>query len=244
MNRRTVRLAVSIALFIGLVVVTLARDNGGDGPGEPPPALASEVAAIVEGSTTASQTSSSRTPRDQVDQDSTVASATTPKAGDETTPTGTPPTTPLIRGVVPPDDAVTATVQWVSDGDTLTLDIAPGGDGSRGQTRSRLLRIDTPEIARDGAVSECGADAATQRLTELAPPGATVVVDWDIEPLDQYGRDLVHVWTLDGVWINGQLVAEGHAAVVTFRPNVGYDAEVRALQQAARTIGAGSWGAC
>lgn len=42
-------------------------------------------------------------------------------------------------------------------------------------------------------------------------PGSEVRVVWDAEPTDRYGRDLVHLWTTDGTWVNGILLAEGHA---------------------------------
>lgn len=142
----------------------------------------------------------------------------------------------------PPADAGRAVVLAVSDGDTVHLEIRSGPDGRTGvDVRARLLRIDAPELARDGQPEECGAAAARDRLAQLLPPGSEVAVAWDVEPTDQYGRDLVHLWSDDGTWVNGALVAEGRAREVLFRPNDGYDAEVRAMEAAARRAGRGMW---
>lgn len=139
----------------------------------------------------------------------------------------------------PPPDAVTAAVDSVHDGDTLTL-LHP----TLGRIRTRLLRIDTPEVARNGQPAECGADAARRSLVGLAPPDARVLVAHDVEPTDQYDRQLMHLWAADGTWINGQLVADGWARVVTFRPNEAHTAALVGLERAAQSAGRGVWGAC
>lgn len=150
-----------------------------------------------------------------------------------------PTTAPAAADAPPPDTAVAAVVDRVVDGDTVVLTV----DGER--ERARLLRIDTPEAARDGAPAECLAGEATRALERLLPPGGTVLVATDVETRDRYGRLLVHVWRGD-TWVNARMLRDGWAQVVTFPPNTAYDAEVLAAQESARRDGAGLWapGAC
>lgn len=146
---------------------------------------------------------------------------------------------PSTAAVVAPDDAMTGTVERVVDGDTVIVEVAGGRE------RVRLLRIDTPEAARDGDPAECLADAATAALSELLPAGATVELATDVEVRDRYGRLLAHLW-VDGTWVNGTMLEDGYADVITFPPNVAHDDEVRAAVQRARDAEAGLWnpGAC
>lgn len=146
---------------------------------------------------------------------------------------------PSTVAVVAPDDAMAGTVERVVDGDTVIVEVA----GER--ERVRLLRIDTPEAARDGGPAECLADAATAALAELLPAGAPVELATDVEVRDRYGRLLAHLWA-NGTWVNGAMLEAGYADVITFPPNVAHDDEVRAAVQRARDAEAGLWdpGAC
>lgn len=138
-------------------------------------------------------------------------------------------------GVPPPPDARAAVVERVVDGDTVVLEV----DGER--ERARLLRIDTPELGRDGRPAECLAERASDALHGLLPPGTRVMLMTDVEARDQYGRLLVHLWTDDGDWVNGHMLVEGWANVVTFPPNTALDGEVLAAQRAARDARTGLW---
>ncbi len=164
---------------------------------------------------------------------------------DAAVPTGGDATGPTADAVVAaPDGAWEAVVNRIVDGDTLVLDVVDPGVGGApdvDRVRGRLLRIDTPELARDGRPAECLAEAATDHLADLVPLGTMVLAAHDVEELDQYDRDLVHLWTLDGTWVNGAMLADGFANVVTFPPNVAHDDEVRALEAAARAAGRGLW---
>lgn len=144
------------------------------------------------------------------------------------------PTQPTTSAVPVPADAVPAVVERVVDGDTLIADVG----GAR--ERIRLLRIDTPELARDGDPAECLAETATATLDALLPAGAPIAVATDVEVRDRFGRLLAHVW-VDGTWVNGAMLDAGVAEVVTFPPNVAYDDEVRAAVRRARAAGTGLW---
>lgn len=152
--------------------------------------------------------------------------------------------TDRVAGPPVPEDAFTARVTHHSDGDTLWVDVVdPGGTriDTSDEVKLRLLRIDTPELARDGDPAECLAEAATDALRDLIPEGATVRGGYDVEMRDRFGRDLVHLWTSDGTWVNGWMLDRGFASVVTFPPNTAFDDEVRDLERAARDASRGLW---
>lgn len=142
---------------------------------------------------------------------------------------------PAPVGAVPvPAGAEAGVVERVVDGDTLIAEV----DGER--ERIRLLRIDAPEVARDGEPGECLGDAATAALEALLPAGATIQLATDVEVRDRFGRLLAHVW-VDGTWVNGTMLDTGYADVLTIPPNVAHDDEVRAAAAAARRDEVGLW---
>lgn len=166
---------------------------------------------------------------------------------------GATPTTdgagPAATGLLPVPTAGTwtGTVDHVSDGDTLWLvvdDPGPTTHRAGDEVKVRLLRIDTPELGRDGQPAECLAEAARDHLRALLPDGTPVTAVHDTEERDQYGRDLAHLWRDDGLWVNGAMLRDGYATVVTFPPNVAHDDAVHRLEAAARADGAGLWSAC
>ncbi|MBL7286159.1 thermonuclease family protein [Corynebacterium godavarianum] len=114
------------------------------------------------------------------------------------------------------------TVTKIVDGDTLDVD----RDGET--VRVRLLNIDTPERG------ECLYQEATDRLTELAPPGTRVHLEHDEERQDRYGRELAAVFAGD-VFVNEQLATEGLARAVTYEPNHAYTSRMESAQARART---------
>ncbi|WP_297586483.1 thermonuclease family protein [uncultured Corynebacterium sp.] len=113
------------------------------------------------------------------------------------------------------------TVTKIVDGDTLDVD----RDGET--VRVRLLNIDTPERG------ECLYQEATDRLTELAPPGTRVRLEHDQERKDRYGRELAAVFAGD-TFVNEQLAADGLARAVTYEPNHAYTTRMEAAQARAR----------
>ena len=149
-------------------------------------------------------------------------------------PTGMPPL---------PPEAFPMTVESVHDGDTLRahVDEPNAVVADLASTRVRLLGIDTPEISPQ---LDCWGAEATARLTELTPPGSTIWVAPDVEVHDQYGRHLLYVWTADGRFVNGELVARGDARTEVYRPNTLHEGVLRGLEAQAHAASAGQWGAC
>jgi micrococcal nuclease len=118
-------------------------------------------------------------------------------------------------------------VQRVVDGDTLVCD---SGD------RIRLLLIDAPELSQRPFGGR-----ARRELERLAPPGTTLGVELDVQPLDRYGRTLAYLWLSDGRMVNEELLLAGVAVVSVHPPNVRHVERLREAGVTARTEGAGLW---
>lgn len=131
-----------------------------------------------------------------------------------------------------PSAATSAVVEYVHDGDTLFL-----GDGRM----VRLLGINTPEI---GENAECYGDEATTLLRQLLPEGSAVWVLPDVEPLDQYGRSLLFVYTDDGLNVNLELLELGAAEVEQYEPNLLLRDELHRAEDEARAADRGLWAVC
>lgn len=137
-----------------------------------------------------------------------------------------PPATepPLSAGPTQPGGLESVAVAKVIDGDTIEL---------AGGRRVRYIGINTPE--RDQPYYAEATDTNRQLVG-----GKQVYLEFDVETFDQYGRSLAYVW-VDGLLANREIVARGFANAYTVPPNVKYDAEFRAAEQAARAAERGLW---
>lgn len=126
-----------------------------------------------------------------------------------------------------PANTVACPVIRISDGDTLVC---------AGETRIRLILVDTPEMSQDPYGSQ-----ARSVLNSLAPVGSTVQLEYDAERIDPYGRTLAYVWRADGQLVNERLLALGVAVVAVYPPNVKYERRFRNTMQTAQAAGAGFW---
>jgi endonuclease YncB( thermonuclease family) len=125
-----------------------------------------------------------------------------------------------------------AVVEWVNDGDTLTL---------TGGAQVRLVQIDAPELTTD-----CYGRPALSALIDLAPKGTRVTLtrDPELDDRDQHGRLLRYVLVGDRN-VNIELVERGAASPYYFRNERGrYADELDAAVEDARDSGTGYWGAC
>jgi micrococcal nuclease len=131
-----------------------------------------------------------------------------------------------------PSTGDAATVEWVNDGDTLTLS---------GGAKVRLVQIDAPELQ-----SDCYGRAALRALIDLAPKGTrvTLVADPELDDRDVHGRLLRYVYR-DGMNVNVELVRRGAASPYYFREERGgFAEELDDAVEDARDRRAGYWGAC
>ena len=135
-----------------------------------------------------------------------------------------------------------ARVVEVVDGDTLRVQV----DGTTETVR--LLGIDTPETRHPTKPVECFGAEASERLAELAPAGAVVRLERDVEARDHYDRLLAYIYVTGGdgteVLANTSMVADGYAVALAIDPNRAHRSEIAALEQQARASAAGLWGAC
>jgi micrococcal nuclease len=132
-----------------------------------------------------------------------------------------------------------ARVVRVVDGDTLIAEVAGA------EERIRLIGIDTPETVAPNRPVECYGPEASHRLGELLPAGTAIRLERDVEPRDPYDRLLAYVYRSDdGLFVNQAQVSGGFAEAREYPPNTARRPELDGAEQAARTAGAGLWGAC
>lgn len=134
---------------------------------------------------------------------------------------------------------VTAVVTGVTDGDTVVLDF-----GGRRES-VRLIGVDTPETKHPKKPVECFGPEASAHTLSLLPPGTEVTVERDVEARDRYRRLLAYLRrNPDGLFVNLDLVATGHARPYPYEPNTAHAQEFAAAAVAAQQAGLGLWGAC
>lgn len=104
----------------------------------------------------------------------------------------------------------------------------------------RLIGINTPEFSHFGRPEQPFAQEATDFLTDLLASN-TVRLEYDIDPQDKYGRELVYAYLPDGTFVNAALVKEGWAQIRTIQPNTKHADYFYKLQQQARTNKLGIW---
>lgn len=127
----------------------------------------------------------------------------------------------------------TATVVEVVDGDTVVLD-----DGRQ----VRMVGIQAPKLPLGRPDFETWplADAAKAALEALAL-GQRVTLGYGGRREDRHGRALAHLFTEDGTWLQGTMLARGLARVYTFDDNRALIPALLAEERAARAAGSGIW---
>jgi micrococcal nuclease len=122
------------------------------------------------------------------------------------------------------------------DGDTVRVEPVVEGEED-----VRLIGVDTPE----GAGSPRGPQplaGEAERFTQERLEGRRVVLEFDVEKVDDYGRALAYVRLPDGTLFNEALLREGYAQVATFPPNTRHLKEFEEAQREARKAEEGIWG--
>ena len=131
-----------------------------------------------------------------------------------------------------PSESTAAVVEWVNDGDTLTLTSG---------AKVRLVQIDAPELETD-----CYGRDALRALISLAPKGTRVTLASDprLDDRDRYGRLLRYVF-VGSENVNVALVRKGAASPYFFRKERGrYAGDLLDAVDEARDARRGLWGAC
>lgn len=147
---------------------------------------------------------------------------------------------PSAEALARPANATLSHVAYVHDGDTLYLQ--PDGTHSReDQIKVRLIGIDTPELRPE---AECFALEARDYLRRMLPEGAEVWIMSDRESVDQYGRSLLYLWTMDDRSVNLSMVADGYATALNIPPSNTYWRQFDVAEASARQANLGLWGFC
>jgi micrococcal nuclease len=130
-----------------------------------------------------------------------------------------------------PNGEMKATVTRVVDGDTFEI--------SAGE-KVRMIGVDTPETVKPNhPVEPYGKEASS--YTKQLLSGKQVLLRFDAEPRDRYGRLLAYVYLPDGTFVNEKLVREGYARILTIPPNVAYADLFLQAEREAREQNRGLW---
>ena len=133
------------------------------------------------------------------------------------------------------DSLLAVKVVRVVDGDTIQVCCI----GWK-REKVRYIGINTPGIKHPTKEVEHYGTEASEANRKLVD-GKTVRLEFDVQQLDKYGRTLAYVYLEDGTFVNAWLVENGYAMVMTFPPNVKYEALFLRLQREAREAGRGLW---
>jgi micrococcal nuclease len=150
----------------------------------------------------------------------------------------------------PAEQAVSAQVIRVIDGDTIEVSIA-GRDED-----VRYIGIDTPETVKPDTPVQCYGPQASAENHGLVD-GRTLRLVFDRERRDVYGRLLAYVYTgargqagktrgeaRKPRFVNAALVRDGYARTLAIPPNTAHASLLARLQARAGRAGRGLWGAC
>lgn len=142
---------------------------------------------------------------------------------------------PADAAVVCAPDRIDAQVRvsQVIDGDTVLL-----SDGQH----LRLIGVDTPELAHNGAPAQpFGIEARDRLRLLLAQHQNTLNLRYDNERRDHYGRLLAHAFLVDGSSIEAWLQEQGLGTLLVVPPNDWNTACYQRNEQQAREKQRGIW---
>ena len=101
-------------------------------------------------------------------------------------------------------------------------------------TRVRLIGIEAPDLQQ-----QPWGQVAKEQLAAIVE-NRTVLVEFDIQAKDSFGRHLAYVWQ-DKVLVNELLVAKGYVLSTPRSPNHKYDGRLSRAQESARLMSQGIW---
>ena len=122
-------------------------------------------------------------------------------------------------------------VKWVNDGDTIVL---------TNGWRVRYIGIDAPEIDHENQKAQPYGYLARSFNKKLVGT-QKIVLEFDEERHDRYGRLLAYIFLADGSCLNSRMLENGMAFYLYRRPNVKYDKRLLKKQQDAMKAQKGLW---
>jgi len=127
-------------------------------------------------------------------------------------------------------------VERVVDGDTFIVNIS--GESKR----VRLIGVDTPESVHPDAQKNVDYGEISSQFTKNLIEGKSVILEFDIQKEDRYGRILAYVYLPETLeMLNELLLSEGHAVIMTVQPNSKYVERFVELERIARENAKGIW---
>ena len=123
------------------------------------------------------------------------------------------------------------TVKWVNDGDTIVL---------TNGWRVRYIGINAPEIDHENQKAQPYGYLARSFNKKLVL-SQKIVLEFDEERHDRYGRLLAYIYLPDGSFLNSRMLENGMAYYLYRRPNVKYDKRLLKKQQDAMRAQKGLW---
>ncbi len=125
------------------------------------------------------------------------------------------------------------------DGDTVRVEIAQPPRGIAAVETIRLLGVDSPETrGARGAALALGRASSDYTRSRLLGQEVLLAFDWDLR--DRYGRLLAYVYLTDGSCHNADLIRDGYAHAYTRFP-FQFLREFRSLEREARRQRRGLW---
>lgn len=127
----------------------------------------------------------------------------------------------------------------VADGDTV---IVGSAKNKRRRHKVRLIGIDTPESLRSlyQKVMPYGKEASRYTKKRLRK-GRKLLLIYDAEKRDKFGRILAYVYLTNGEFFNATLVKKGYAFAKAYPPNTKYKAKFEKLARKARNRNRRLW---
>ncbi len=132
---------------------------------------------------------------------------------------------------------IPARVVRVVDGDTVVVEIPRPSGGLSSRETVRLIGVDAPELGRGTRPPDPGGPESARAARALLE-GREVLLAFDRELRDRYGRVLAYLYVPDGVCLNLRLVESGSARALLRYP-FAFSAAFEAAEREARAAGRG-----
>ena len=136
--------------------------------------------------------------------------------------------------VFAPTSALETTVLRVVDGDTVEIEL------NRIKEKVRLIGVDTPESVHPDKTKNIEFGKISSKFTKDYLEGKKVVLEYDVQQRDKYGRLLAYLY-INNKMFNQILLEEGMAKIATYPPNVKYVDTFKEIEKKAREENKGLW---
>lgn len=131
-----------------------------------------------------------------------------------------------------PSRMTAARVVRVVDGDTVVVEIRRPSGGLKSRETVRLIGVDAPELGRGSRPADPGGPESAAAARALLK-GREVLLSFDRELRDRYGRVLAYLYTPEGDCLNLTLVRTGAARALLKYP-FAFSAAFAAAEREAR----------